>query len=266
MTVNQSTCPGLRRHSGLIGLTAYGVGTILGAGIYALIGEAASLAGDGLWLSFLLGARIAALTGLSDAELTTTFPRAGAEFEFVWQAIGKTWLAFLVGWILRLSIAASASTVALGFAEYFHALTGSPVVVTAVALLVLLSAVSFVGVRESTSANIVFTFIEACGLVLLIAAALGASGRLRPTLVLTNWPGIYEATALILFAYLGFEDIANAADETVAPERTIPVAILLSIVLTAILYVGVALASLALVPPARLAASSAPLADALAAV
>jgi len=256
----------LRRRIGIVGLTAYGVGTILGAGIYALIGQAAALAGYGLWLSFLLAALVAALTGLSYAELSTTFPRAAAEFEFVRRAFGSNRLAFLVGWILILSGTASASTVALGFSGYLNALVGLPVPIIALSLLLILSAINVVGIRESTTVNIILTLVEAGGLLLVIVAAAGAGKVAIPARPIQSWPGIFEAAAFVFFAYLGFEDIANVAEETIAPERMIPIAILLSVVLTAVLYVAVAVAALALSSPSTLVASSAPLADALATV
>ncbi len=254
----------LRRRIGIIGLSAYGVGTILGAGVYALIGPAAGLAGHGLWLSFLLAALVAALTGLSYAELTTAIPRAAAEFEFVHDAFGSDRLAFLVGWILVLSNSASLGTVALGFAGYLYSLSGLPISLAALALILVMMAVNIIGIRESTAVNVLFTVIETGGLVLVIVAATRVHGPLLPTPV-ENWSGVVEGVALIFFAYLGFEEIAHVSEETVAPERFIPLAITISVVLTALLYVGIALAALALVPPSELAASPAPLADALAA-
>lgn len=256
----------LRRRIGIVGLTAYGVGTILGAGIYALIGQAAALAGDGLWLSFLLAALVAALTGLSYAELSTAFPTAGAEFEFVRRAFGSDRFAFLVGWILVVSGTASASTVALGFGGYLSGLVGLPVPAIAIVLLLVLSAVNFVGIRESTTANVILTLVEVAGLLLVIAAAVGAGRVTMPRPTAQSWPGIFEAAAFVFFAYLGFEDIANVAEETIAPERLVPIAIVLSVAVTAVLYVAVAVAALTLASPRALAASSAPLADALATV
>lgn len=256
----------LRRQIGLIGLTAYGVGTILGAGIYALIGRAAALAGDGLWLAFLLAGLVAGLTGLSYAELATTFPRAGAEVEYVQQAFGREWLSFLVGWILVLSGIASASTVALGFGGYLESLLGWPVLAGALLLVVGASGLGFLGIRESTTANVVFTLIEAGGLLLVVGVAATARGVALPSVSTQVWPGIVEAAGFVFFAYLGFEDIANVAEETMAPERLVPLAIALSVVITTILYVAVALAALRLADPDTLARSSAPLATALATV
>ena len=176
----------LRWGIGLVGLTAYGIGTILAAGIYALIGQAAAMAGEGLWLSFLLAAVVATLTGLSYAELASTFPKAGAEFEFVHRAFGSDRLAFLVGWILALSGVASASTVALGFAGYLHGLVGLPISLTSLLVLLFASAISIVGIRESTAVNVAFTLIEAGGLVAVIVVASHARGILVPPLPVKN--------------------------------------------------------------------------------
>lgn len=233
----------LRRRIGIIGLSAYGVGTILGAGVYALIGPAAGLAGHGLWLSFLLAALVAALTGLSYAELTTAIPRAAAEFKFVHHAFESARLAFLVGWILVLSNSASLGTVALGFAGYLYSLSGLPISFVALSLILVVMVINVVSIRESTAVNVVFTAIEAGGLILVIIAATSKHGPLLPTPV-ENWPGVVEGAAFIFFAYLGFEDMANVSEETIAPERLVPVAIMLSVVLTAFLYVGIALAAL----------------------
>jgi APA family basic amino acid/polyamine antiporter len=136
----------------------------------------------------------------------------------------------------------------------------------AIFLLLVLSAINCVGIRQSTTVNVVLTAIEAGGLLLITGAATGTTGLPLPSRPIESWPGVFEAAAFVFFAYLGFEDIANVAEETVSPERLVPIAILLSVVVTAILYVGVALATLALASPEALAASSAPLADALAVV
>jgi APA family basic amino acid/polyamine antiporter len=195
---------------------------------------------------------VAALTGLSYAELTTAIPRAAAEFEFVHDAFGSDRLAFLVGWILVLSNSASLGTVALGFAGYLYSLSGLPISLAALALILVMMAVNIIGIRESTAVNVLFTVIETGGLALVSVAATSVHGPLLPTPV-EDWSGAVEGAALIFFAYLGFEEIAHVSEETVAPERLIPVAITISVVVTALLYVGIALAALVLVPPGELA-------------
>src|SRR5512137_2754428 len=107
-----ASIPGLKRELGLWEVTLSGVGIILGAGIYALIGEAAGLAGNAVWISFVLSAGIALCTGLSYAELSSLFPRAGAEYEYVNHAFGRR-AAFVIGWLIIFAGVIGASTVAL---------------------------------------------------------------------------------------------------------------------------------------------------------
>ena len=136
----------LRRTLGLFEVTLSGIGVILGAGIYALIGEAAGLAGNAVWISFALSAVVAVFTGLSYAELASMFPKASAEYEYTSQAFGP-FPAFVIGWLIIFSGVIGAATVSLGFAGYFQALTGAPLLPSALILLAVLSAVVSVGVK-----------------------------------------------------------------------------------------------------------------------
>jgi APA family basic amino acid/polyamine antiporter len=120
----------LKRELGLLEVTLSGIGIILGAGIYALIGKAAALAGNSVWLSFAIASLIAIFTGLSYAELSSMFPRASAEHEYVRNAFGKK-LAFVIGWLIILSGMIGAATVALGFGGYFNAFFKVPVIPSA---------------------------------------------------------------------------------------------------------------------------------------
>src|SRR3712207_489741 len=125
----------LKKELGLFEATIYGVGIILGAGIYALIGESAGLTGSSMWLSFAIGALIASFTGLSYAELATMFPKAAAEYEYVKHGIGIKILAFLIGWLIIFTGMTTASAVALGFAGYVNGLVGWPVIPVAFVLI-----------------------------------------------------------------------------------------------------------------------------------
>jgi len=165
--------PELKRRISLFGVTLYGIGNILGAGIYALIGEVVGHTGNISWLVFIIASVIGALTGLSYAELSAMYPKSAAEFVYTEEAFKIRLLSFLLGWIIIFSGIFSAATVALGFAGYLAALIGiSPiflVVIFAVLLIVILSLINFVGIRASTWTNIIFTLIEASGLILIIA-------------------------------------------------------------------------------------------------
>ncbi len=238
----------------------WGIGIILGAGIYVLIGDAAGLAGNAVWIAFVLGALIASLTGLSYAELSSIFPKEAAEYVYVKIACGCEILSFLVGWFVILTGIISVSTVALGFAGYFQGLFGASRELAAVVLIGLLSAINFVGIKESSRLNILFTVVEVVGLLLVIVAGGGHLGRVDLLEAPRGLPGVLSAATLIFFAYLGFEDIVNVAEEAKDPETTLPRAVLLSIAVTTALYVLVAMTAVSLVPWAVLGESPAPLA------
>lgn len=257
----------LRRSLNLPQLLFYGVGTIVGAGIYSIIGVAAGTAGGGFWLSFLLAAAAAFLTILSYAELSAMYPRAGAEYQFLRRAMpGHRWPSFLAGWLIALNAAATAATVSLAFVGYLHVFVDAPGLPVAFALLALCTAVNIAGIRQSTWMTVTLTAIETGGLLLVIALGFG-HGEFAQHAALPRWgelSGVFTATAVVFFMYVGFEDVANLAEETHDPERTMPRALVLSVVLTSLLYLLVALAVLSVVAPQALARSESPLTDAVA--
>jgi basic amino acid/polyamine antiporter, APA family len=253
----------LRRSLGLGALTFYGVGIILGAGIYSILGEAAGVAREALWWSFLLASLAALLTGLSYAELATMFPQAGAEYVYLRVAWPQAkWLPSTLGWALVATGVATTATVALAFAGYAERFVPLPLWTIAAALVMVVAALNVIGANEASWANIVFTLIEAAGLVALIIV-----GARDPDFgrVFTSVPhaGVLGGAALIFFAYLGFEEIANLAEEAMRPAHDLPRAILISVAVSTALYILVAAASVALLEPARLAESPSPLADAI---
>jgi APA family basic amino acid/polyamine antiporter len=250
----------LARQIGLFGLTASGVGIILGAGIYALIGSAAGVTGNAVWISFLLGAFISSFTGLSYAELSSAIPKAAAEYFYAKEAFGNTFVPFLVGWIILFTGTVSASTVALGFAGYITGFFGTPIVFTSVMLIILLSLLNFVGIEESSRLNILFTLIEVSGLVLIVILAIPSLGRVNYFEAPAGLSGILKASVLIFFAYLGFEDVVNLSEEAKNPERDVPKALILSVIISAVLYVLVAIAVVSLVDWQELGLSSYPIA------
>ena len=252
----------LSRHVGLFHLTMYGVGLILGAGIYVLIGEAAGFAGNALWISFILGAIVATFAGLSYSELTTLFPRAAAEYVFVKEGFRSNFIGFIVGWLTILTSIIVAATVALGFGGYMEELTNIPVLVSALAILGILSFVNFIGIKESAWANTIFAIVTISGLGIIIVV--GFSFPIEAEIDYFENPlgvnGIVLAFVLVFFAFIGFEDIANVAEEVKKPRKTIPKAIMLSVLITTIIYILVSLASIRIVGWEQLAESSAPLA------
>ncbi len=248
---------------GPVQLTFYAVGVIVGAGIYSVIGGAAGIAHEGLWLSFVIGALVALLTGLSYAEMTTSFPVAGAEYIYIRRATPRAdWAAFGVGMIIIFGGSATAATVAIAFGGYLKVFADIPIAVSAFALLAVCTAVNVWGISESSWANILFTLIEVGGLVLVVAAGFTQPEYAAP-LFEPPQPGMMAAAAILFFVYLGFEELANVVEEARDPARDIPRAIFWGLGITTILYVFVSLAILSLASPEELAASEAPLAMAL---
>ncbi len=248
---------------GPVQLIFYSVGVIIGAGVYSVIGAAAGLAQQGLWLSFVVGALVAMLTALSYAEMTTAFPHAGAEYVYLRRALPRLhFAAFGAGMIILLGGAATAATVAVAFGGYLRQFVDIPIPLSAFLLLAACTALNVWGLGESSFANIIFTSIEIGGLLLVIAAGSTQGDLIAPALAPLN-PGVMPAAAIIFFVYLGFEEIANMAEEVRHPARDLPLAIFASLGITTLLYVLVSLSVVALASPAELAASEAPLAHAI---
>jgi len=252
----------LKRHMGLFQLTMYGVGLILGAGIYVLIGEATAFAGNSVWISFLLGTIVAMFAGLSYAELTALFPKAAAEYTFVKHAFKNNFLAFIIGWLTAITSMITAATVSLGFGGYLAQFVNLPITISAILLIVGLSVVNFIGIKESAWANTIFAIITAGGLVLIIF--LGMTYETTEPIDYFEMPngtiGIILAFVLIFFAFIGFEDMANVAEEVKKPKKTLPRAIVLTVIITGIIYLLVSLSVVRVVNWEELGQSAAPLA------
>lgn len=257
---HQSTSPPLRRELGLFEVTLSGVGIILGAGVYVLIGQAAGLAGNALWLAFGLSAIMALLTGLSYAELSSMFPKAGAEYDYIANAFNAR-LAFVIGWLVFLSGVLAAATVALGFAGYFSALTSLPLIISAVVLVVLLTALLGYGIKETAWVAVISTLIEASGLVIIIAIGLPHLGSVNYWEMPQGFSGLFAASALIFFAYQGFESMVKFSEETKSPETTIPKALIFAVATCVILYILVALSVVSVLGWQQLSVSNAPFVD-----
>jgi APA family basic amino acid/polyamine antiporter len=202
-------------------------------------------------------------TGLSYIELISMFPVSSAEYAYVKHSFQNRLAAFSVGWIEVFADVIAASTVAIGFAGYFTSLFGGQIVVVALTLLVLLSIVNFWGITESTKLNVIFSLIEISGLLIVIATAIPFLGSVNYMEMPQGMVGILSASALIFFAFIGFEDIANITEETKQPKKTAPRALLYSMLITALIYILVAISAVSLATQEQLSTSTAPLALAI---
>ncbi len=252
--------PALRREAGLFQIVTYGVGNIVGAGIYVLIGEASGLAGGLIWLAFLVGAVVALFTGLSYAELSSMYPKAASEYVYLGKAYGNRLLSFLTEWTMLITEIVAAAAVSIGFAGYFSNEFGVPELPVAVLLLMILTLIAIGGLKVSLRLNTILSLVAVSGLLIVIVAAFGKSGSVTYTSSTNGIGGVFGAAILVFFAYIGFDNMANLSEETRNPEKTIPRGLLVAVGITTFLYIIVGLAAVSLAPLAQLAASEAPLA------
>jgi APA family basic amino acid/polyamine antiporter len=261
----------LKRCLTLPEIVIYGVGLILGAGIYVLIGSAAGIAGNMLWLSFLLAATVASFTAVSYAELSAMFPEAAAEYIYARSAFKWRGLAWIFGFVAIIVGFTTASAVAVGFASYLALFVPLDKTLLAAGLICVSTFVSFWGIKESARFNALATSIEVGGLLLIIA--IGGYFIITGHVPLANltelpppisadapvWLPVVSAGALIFFAYMGFEDIANIAEEAQNPSQTLPRAFFYALLISTVIYVLVAIVAVSVIPFPELAASDQPL-------
>lgn len=251
----------LKRTLGLAECVFFGVGSILGAGIYTLIGKVAGLAGNFIWLAFLIASIAAMFTAFSYAELSAAFPKSGGEYVYAKKAFGKK-TGFFLGVIISLNGIISGATVSIGFAGYFGALTGIGMVQATLGIIVLVFLINSWGIRQSSTFNIIFTIIEAVGLLFVIYIAVPSIGSVNYIeLPPTGIDGVLIASVIAFFAYMGFEDIVKLAEETKNPEKTIPRALFISCAIVIVMYGLITLSAVSLIPYSQLAESQSPLAD-----
>jgi len=261
--MQDKSAPALQRRLGLALLVLYGTGITIGAGIYVLIGAVAGHAGKFAPWSFLIAGAAMAFTVASYAELAARFPVSAGEAAYVRAAFDRAALSRGVG-LLTVAIGiVSSAAVAIGAAGYIREFVAAPEWLVILVLLVLIGAVASYGILESVVAASVLTVIEISGLVLVVAAAMASGIEIEvmpvPPFQAQVWAGIGFASLLAFFAFIGFEDLANVAEEAKEPERDLPRAMAITLVVSTGLYVAVAAVAVSAVPPAELAASKAPL-------
>ena len=265
--------PQLRRSIGPVQMALYGLGSMLGAGIYGLIGKAAGQVGNAVWLAFLVALVAALLTALSYASLGSRYPRAAGAAYVTERAYGFPLLSFMVGLALVCSGLTSIATQSQVFAANIAALFGIeslPVSLLALGFLLILTGLVFRGIRESMWVNVLCTLVEAGGLVLVILVGMSYWGWVDyfETPVL---PGgdhtillVMQGAVLAFFAFIGFEDMYNVAEEVREPERTLPLGLILAMAVAALLYIAVAVTAVSVVPWGELAEAPGPITEVMA--
>lgn len=258
----------LSRRLGLPLLVLYGMGTTIGAGIYVLIGKTAEKAGLFAPFSFLLACLIAGLTAFSFAELSARFPQAGGQAVYVSRGFRSRQAAFAIGLLVILAGIVSSASIISGFVGYLAEFVALRPWLVIAPLTLLLGAIAGWGIAQSVLVASVMTLLEIGGLVAIIwggrealATLPGRLPELLPPFEASVWLGIVSGTVLAFYAFLGFEDMVNVAEEVKAPRRTMPRGILLTLVLTVILYILLSLVAVLAIPVGELAKSKAPLSD-----
>jgi len=248
-------------------LTFYGLGTILGAGIYVLIGEVAASAGIYTPLAFLLAAVLAAFSAFSYAELSARFPLSAGEAVYTQRAFGQTWLALTVGLMIVTIGLVSTATLVNGFVGYLQVFVQLPPWVIIVLLVFALSGLAMWGITESAWVATITTLVEMGGLLLVLwvgwpvaKLAPALQQLIHPSLDMVALVGVLGGAFVAFYAFIGFEDIVNVAEEVRDPSHTLPRAVLLALGIATLLYMLIALIAVSLLAPTELAASDAPLA------
>jgi basic amino acid/polyamine antiporter, APA family len=249
---------GLRRTVGPLGASLSGIGIVLGAGIYVLVGEASGEAGNAVWAAFLLAAFLAAATGLSYAELTAMIPESGAAAAYADEAFGSR-AAFVTGWMDVIVNIVAVPAVALGFGGYFASLVGGDPTVIALGVILVCGAIVLSGIGQTIGLASLFAVIEAGGLLLVLFFGAPFLGDVDLLSLDHGVAGLFAGAALVFFAYEGFEEIATLSEEVRDPTRNIPRALLIAIAVTTVLYVAVAAVAVSVIPAATLSLDSSPL-------
>lgn len=262
--------PVLRRSIGTTQLALYALGSMVGSGIYGLIGKAAGEAGSAVWLSFVVALCAALLTSLSYASLGSRYPRAGGAAYVTGRAFRIPIVSFIIGLALVASGLTSIATQSKIFATILADMAGleqlSPTFI-AIGFLLILGGIVFRGIRESMWVNVVCTLMEVGGLLLVIASGISYWGSVDyfqtpPERADTAFGVIVlQASVLTFFAFIGFEDAINVAEECKDPERTIPRGLIIATFTAALLYIAVAVTAVSVVPWHELATTSSPLTE-----
>ena len=259
--------PELIRRLSLSLLVFYGIGTILGAGIYVLVGKVAGEAGFYAPVSFMLASLLAAFSAFSYAELAARFPRSAGEAIYIEEGFGIKKVSISVGLMIVLVGIISVATLAHGFAGYFNVFFDLSEPLIIISLVLFVGLICAWGIGQSVMIASAMTIVEIIGLVIILYVGRDAFAlipekipEMIPPVNASIWAGIFMGSFIAFYAYLGFEDIVNVAEEAINPRINIPRAIIISLVVTTLFYILISVVAILLISPHELAISDAPLA------
>ena len=271
----------LNRAVGALDLTALGIGAIIGTGIFVIIGEGIGDAGPAIVLSFVLAGVTCAFSALSYAELSSAIPVSGSAYTYSYATMGEL-IAWIIGWDLILEYGVSVAAVAVGWGGYFKELLdslfgitlpdsialppgdGGTVNLPAAFMVLAVTAVLIVGIRQSARTNTIMVVVKLLVLVMFIVLGVGAIEMDNYSPFAPNgFTGVVDAAALIFFAYIGFDAVSTGSEECKRPSRDLPIAIIGSLAVATFLYIIVSLVSTGALPYEQLKGDESPLATVL---
>lgn len=250
----------LKRDLGLIDAVGVGLGAVIGAGIFVVTGVAAGQAGPAFLLGLLVAGFAATCNGLSSAQLAAVYPQAGGTYEYGYRVLNP-WLGFAAGWMFLASKLAAGGLVALGFGTYLAALVPgvNPKIAAVVAVMLLMLANLF-GIKKAGKLNLAIVAVTVCSLVYFVFTGIPSFSidNLQP-FAPKGWRSVAEASALLFFAFTGYARIATLGEEVHEPKKTIPRAVIITLVASVVLYSAVALVAVGAVGAEALGSTGSPL-------
>ena len=264
----------LKKNLTAVDLAALGIGSVVGTGIFVATGQGAQLAGPGILLSFIIAAVTCGFCALTYSELACMFPVAGSTYSYSYVAFGEV-IAWIIGWDLMLEYLVAASAVASGWSTTFIGLiqsagvklpkalltppittlngrivlSGGIVDVPAIIITLLITWVLYIGIRESAKINNIIVLVKIAVIILFVFLGVRHINlaNLKPMMPF-GWKGVMAGAAIIFFAYIGFDAVSTAAEETKNPKRDVPLGLMLCLGVVIVLYVSVAFVLTGIVP------------------
>jgi APA family basic amino acid/polyamine antiporter len=250
----------LLRALSLIDAVGIGLGAIMGAGIFVVSGVAAEISGPSMLIGLFIAGIIATFNALSSAQLAAVYPHSGATYEYGYRLLNPG-MGFSAGWMFLMSKLAAGGVVAIGFGSYFYQLVplGSPLIISIIAIF-LLTLANYFGIKKAGILNLVIVTFTLLSLIYIIISGF-------PEIMQENFvpfapfgiSGIAEATALLFFAFTGYARIATLAEEVKDPEKTIPQAVIITIMIALVLYAFVCVVAIGVIGTEAMASSKSPL-------
>ncbi|HET8809058.1 MAG TPA: amino acid permease [Flavobacteriaceae bacterium] len=258
----------LKRSLTLPLLVFYGVGTMLGLGIYIFIGKVIGTAGMLAPMAFVIASIVAVFSGLSFGELAGRVPKSAGEMNFIHRAFNLKWLSAIMGWLIVLSVIVSTATALNGYVGYVHVFVDLPRWLIVTSVILILTAVAAWGITESARLILIVSILDVAALIFImfltgdvLAQLPTRIGEMVPSFQLSDWSLLFSAAFLAFYMFIGFEDMVNLSEEVKRPGKNMARGIWIALAIVAVIYLIIS--TIAVLAPVSLANSEAPIAELL---